>query len=141
MIAFWDLEQIFIARSFGIRCIEDGAVQYGHADTMTTSAGSCDLLCGRSACITYFLLSTSVLIVSKLWRRPGDLDTHAMLSGLRCAIRALAQCVQSASTIYISESFCVRSRESFRAKVPVHLPTPARNSQESRHFLMKSVGW
>ena len=61
------LKQIFIARSFGIRCIEVGTVQYGHADTMTTSVGSCDLLCGRSACITYFLLSTSLPIKAKLW--------------------------------------------------------------------------
>jgi hypothetical protein len=60
MIAFWELGQAFIARSFGIRCIEAGVVQYGHADAMTTSAGSCDLLCGRSACITYFLLSATL---------------------------------------------------------------------------------
>jgi len=65
MIAFWDLKQTFIARSFGIRCIEAGTVQYGHANTMTTSAGSCDLLSGRSACITYFLLSANLPIVAK----------------------------------------------------------------------------
>jgi hypothetical protein len=78
MIAYWYLKQTFIARSFGIRCIADGTVQYGHADTMTTSAGSCDLLCGRFACITYFLLSTNVLTVGKLWRRLEGLDTYKM---------------------------------------------------------------
>lgn len=78
MIAHWDSEQAFIARSFGNWCIEAGTVQYGHANTLATSADICNLLGCRSACITYFLLSATLLPMIEPWRILHRLYTYAL---------------------------------------------------------------